>query len=388
MKITSDELYQVLRDSLISAKYAEGQVLPTLREFEKQYGLHRDTIIRILATLEGEGLITRRGRRCYPVRRHRSEDRVIALEHIFQTNEHPFFGPLNCGIVDTFLSSEFGVHLFTHRESKESSISSGAVMSNLLKRGILRGVVFSIGVPQPEDVNTLRHYGAAVCTMGVEPGPGVIVIDMEQAALQGTHYMAKFGFDRLGIVFTRDIGLGMDVKGYRQALALNDLPCIEEDIIDCSDFLHETVAVHVDPNIPQEMFVRESLKPIIEGAKQCILRRIRSGNFPRALYISDEFLAIGTMRALQEMGLRIPQDVAVVSHMSSGNWALELTGLTTVQFNGYSCGMEAARFIIDIAEGRRSANDRLILQARLVKGMSCGEMDDIDKDEVSFDTIM
>jgi DNA-binding LacI/PurR family transcriptional regulator len=337
----------------------------------------------VLATLEGEGLVVRSGRRRYPARRHRTEDRVIAVEHIFRTNEHPFFGPLSCGIVDTFLDGDYGVHSFIHRDdgSDESKLSNGAVISNMLERGILRGVIFPFSTPRHEDVSIFRQHGVAVCTMSVVPGPGVVLIDMEQAALQGTHYMAKLGVGHIGIVNVRSMSSDTGVQGYKQALLLNDMPYREEDVIDCSDYIQDTLGYYMNHSIPCDVFRREILKPIIEGARLSILSRIRAGNFPRGLYIADEFLAIGTIRALQEAGLRVPEDVAVVSHMSSGNGAVELTGITTTQFDGYCCGMEAARFVIDIAESRRPIDDRLSLPTRLVKGVSCGEMSRVEEDE-------
>lgn len=386
MRITSEEFYQILREDLRSAKYDMEYPLPTLRDFETQYGLSKDTVSKVLAALEGEGLIARVGRRFFPAHRHRSEDRVIAVEHIYRRNEHPFFGAMNDGIVDTLLSSQYGIHLFTHRDPGGSMISSGTVMSALLKRGVLRGVILFSGT-SPEDVHIFRRHGVAVCTVYVKPAPGVILFDVENAALQGTHYMAKLGFDHIGIACSQIIAGGMDVKGYRQALSLLELSHDESDIIDCSEFFQDTVANYIDHVIPYDVFLRERLKPIIEGARQAVLRRIQAGNFPRGLYISDEFIAVGVVRALQEAGLRIPQDVAVVSDVAFGNWAVELTGLTATQFNPYSCGMEAAQFVIDIAEGRRSADDCLALQAKLVKGMSCGELDDTNSDEVSFDTV-
>ena len=381
MGITSDQLYQILRDDLIAGKYIEGDSLPSLREFEAQYGLSKDTVNRVLAALEGEKLINRVGQRRYPVRRHRSEDRIIAVEHVFRRNEHPFYSAVDDGIVDTFLSSEYGIHLFTHRESEEFKLSNGTVMASLLERGILRGIMLPLGAPQIEDLHVFRDYGVIVCTVGVEPGPGVILLDIEHAALQGTHHMIKLGFDHIGIVCAQNMAKGMAVKGYCQALALNDISHHEEDIIDCTEFFPSSVGPYSDHGVPHETYLQEKLQPIIEGARQAALRRIEAGNFPRGLYISDEYLAIGVVRALQEKGLRVPQDVALVSGMSSGNWAMELTGLTTTQFNGYACGIEAARFMIDIAEGRRSANDRLIMQTTLVKGISCGELEEASVEE-------
>lgn len=379
MKVTPDEFLHILRENLRSAKYAEGDALPTLREFETEYGLHRDTVNRILSVVEGEGLIARKGRRRYPtVLRHRSEDRVFAVDHVFRRDENPFYGALGDGINDAFLSHEYGVHLFTHREPGRSSLSGGAVMSTLLERGILRGVLLLHDAPPDEEVFGLMRRGVSVCRIGVEPGPGVILFDLEHAALQATHYMAKLGFGRLGIVHANWLSGGTDIRGYRRALELHELPFREEDVVDCTGSLNDAMETPVDNKVPYEDLIRERLKSIIEGARQTTLRRLRSGSFPRGLYISDEYLAIGTMRALREAGLRVPQDVAVVAELSPGNWAVELSGLTTTQFNSYQCGIEAASYMIDVAEGRRSIDDRLILRARLVKGMSCGEMGDLD----------
>lgn len=385
MKISSDELCRLLRKDLVAAKYAEGEALPTLRELEKEYGLHRDTVNRVLGILEGEGLITHNGRRRYPAHRRQSEEKVIALEHVNHKNQHPFFGPLNDGIVDTFLSSDYGAHSFIQRKPDESNFGRGTALSTLLEKGILRGVVFvALGVHSLEDLNMLRDRGVVVCWITSEQVPAAIQIDMEQVALQGIHYLAKRGFDSIGIVSTLDLHEGRDRRGYTLALNLNDIPYRDENVIDCTEIIN-ALGYEITHDGQFEAFSPERLKPIIDGARQVVTDRIRAGNFPRALYISDEFLAIGTMRALHEMGLRVPQDLAVVSHMSSGNSAVELTGLTTMQFDGYSCGMEVARFLIDIAEGRRSADDHLVLQAKLVKGTSCGELDDVDCHETSIE---
>lgn len=385
--MTSDELFEILRGNLISDFYTKGKPLPTLRELEVQYGLGKDAINRVFAALEGEGLITRNGRRRYPVLRHRSEDRIIAVEHIFRRNEHPFYSAVDDGIVDTFLYSEYGIHLFTHRESDESGLSKGTVMATMLERGILKGIMLPFGAPATNDLSVFKNLGVPVCSVGIEPGPGVILLDLEHAALQGTHHIIKLGFDHVGIVCAQNIAKDIAVKGYNQALELADLPRCEEDIIDCNDFIPNSVATYNDHGVPHEAYIQNKIRPIIEGARLAILHRINIGHLPRGLFITDEYLAIGVVRALLEAGLRVPQDVALVSNMSSGNWAMELTGLTNTQFDGYACGIEAAHFMLDILEGRRSSNDRLVLKTRLIKGISCGEMDEVNDEIASIDVM-
>ncbi|WP_088278903.1 LacI family DNA-binding transcriptional regulator [Ideonella sp. A 288] len=71
-----------------------------------------------------------------------------------------------------------------------------------------------------------------------------------------------------------------------------------------------------------------------------------------AVFCSSDLLALGVLTEARVMGLRVPQDLAVVG-FGDLEFAADLApALTTVHIKGAEIGRQAAQFIVDRAEGR------------------------------------
>ncbi|PRY14673.1 LacI family DNA-binding transcriptional regulator [Kineococcus rhizosphaerae] len=98
------------------------------------------------------------------------------------------------------------------------------------------------------------------------------------------------------------------------------------------------------------------------------LRLFGSPDRPRSVFVSSDLQAVGVLRALFELGLRVPEDVAVVSF--DGTVETEFTNpqLTTVRQP-----VEAmARAAVARALDGDTSTDRQVLPAELVVRGSCG----------------
>jgi LacI family transcriptional regulator, gluconate utilization system Gnt-I transcriptional repressor len=74
-----------------------------------------------------------------------------------------------------------------------------------------------------------------------------------------------------------------------------------------------------------------------------------------AVFCSSDLLALGVMTQARVMGLRVPEQLAVVG-FGDLDFAADLDpALTTVRINGTAIGRQAAQFIIERAEGRTVA---------------------------------
>lgn len=71
-----------------------------------------------------------------------------------------------------------------------------------------------------------------------------------------------------------------------------------------------------------------------------------------AVFCSSDSLALGVMTEARVQGIQIPRDLAVVGFGDLDFAAFMDPALTTVQINGAAIGRQAAKFIIDRAEGR------------------------------------
>ena len=75
---------------------------------------------------------------------------------------------------------------------------------------------------------------------------------------------------------------------------------------------------------------------------------ISKGNLPTAIFAASDHIAIGAMRALQENGYKIPEDISVMGFDNT-----ELSGytnppLTTVNAPVYAMGIYGIRFILNL----------------------------------------
>jgi DNA-binding LacI/PurR family transcriptional regulator len=89
-----------------------------------------------------------------------------------------------------------------------------------------------------------------------------------------------------------------------------------------------------------------------------------------AVFAASDLLAIGAIRALQERGLQVPRDVAVVGFDDMPMAALMVPALTTVLQDTKQAGEHLVRHLIAQLRGEPVRN--LMLPPRLVVRRSCG----------------
>ena len=74
-----------------------------------------------------------------------------------------------------------------------------------------------------------------------------------------------------------------------------------------------------------------------------------SENIPEVLVCANDNMAIGAMKALQQEGYKIPEDIAVTGF--DGTEMAEFMGLTTVDVPDYERGYLAAQFLLQNITG-------------------------------------
>ncbi len=102
-------------------------------------------------------------------------------------------------------------------------------------------------------------------------------------------------------------------------------------------------------------------------------KRLFSQHRPRAIFASHDPVAIGAMRAAFEMGLRIPEDVAIVGFADMDCAEHLWVPLTTVWQPKEELGRAAATLALQMLSGDASAaHSRVVLRPHLVVRDSCG----------------
>jgi LacI family transcriptional regulator len=91
-----------------------------------------------------------------------------------------------------------------------------------------------------------------------------------------------------------------------------------------------------------------------------------------ALFVIDESLALSALRALQDLGFRIPQDVSILGNIETDNYRFYVPQLSGIRVRTEDLGYETARLLIDLIEGKVQGPVGKYLEADFVEGCSIG----------------
>lgn len=90
----------------------------------------------------------------------------------------------------------------------------------------------------------------------------------------------------------------------------------------------------------------------LRSGRDALVQLLQRAPAVDAVFCSSDLLALGVLTEAQARGLAVPHRLAIVG-FGDLDFAADLhPALTTVQINGAAIGRQAARFIIDRAEGR------------------------------------
>ncbi len=94
---------------------------------------------------------------------------------------------------------------------------------------------------------------------------------------------------------------------------------------------------------------------------------------PSALFCMNDTIAVGTIKAIQEKGLRVPGDISVISMDDIDIAQYMSPTLTTMHIPIADMGKITAKTLIERIEGEISLPMKIALPYRLVKRESCGK---------------
>ena len=134
------------------------------------------------------------------------------------------------------------------------------------------------------------------------------------------------------------------VWGHTRALSEHDIPLVQEHIIETS-------------------FDSES-------AYATMTKVLRTGNAEfTAVFAGNDLIAFGARKALEENGLRVPQDISLVGY---GDMPFaSLISLTTVSCPALEMAKSALSLLVHIVEKNFISSTRIVMRPTLVLRSSC-----------------
>lgn len=129
---------------------------------------------------------------------------------------------------------------------------------------------------------------------------------------------------------------------------------------------------------PSIWLVRPNINDAYEDMKALIRQ---AEEIPTAFFSCNDLMAIGCMRALQEAGYRIPDDISIVGMDDTAVCLACTPALTTVKVFRRELGIVAIRALLQMADDIQTCSVKIMVEVELVRRASVKELNHIEKNE-------
>jgi LacI family transcriptional regulator len=331
--------------------------MPTIHEVAKRAGVGSITVSRVI---NHSGYVS-------PETRERVEKAVADLGYVpntlarslrsRRTNTvglmvtditNPFFTTLARGVEDAANEAGYTV-IFCNTD--ESAVKEDKYLNVLLQKQV-DGLLL---VPTQSRVNTIQQiqkHGTPVVVIDRRiPAVDVDTVrcDSVDGAYQLTRYLVSLGHRQIAVM-SGAVGVSTAddrVAGYRKALEEARIPVCEN-------------------NIFRGDFTMDSGYSMTQQAIHLALR-------PTALIAANNFITIGAMKALQEVEMEVPEDIALVGFDDLPPAMVTFPFFTVASQPAYQMGTRAMQLLVQRLEGKAMGPcQEIILPTQLIIRRSSG----------------
>ena len=176
-----------------------------------------------------------------------------------------------------------------------------------------------------------------------------LVFDAELVGLMATEHLIQHGHSRIGLIINdRRFPTYRDCfQGYMKALEQNQLAFDPSLIVEVNGWCYE-------------------------AGSEAVCSLLSQTSLPEAIFIAEDCLAIGAIRALKDRDVRVPEDVAVVGMNNFEESAYSDPRISSVDTSARLLGIQAMEFIIRMIEGEKIEPRKISVPIRLITRESCG----------------
>lgn len=348
------QLSEILLGEIKLGKWAVDSQIPTEPELSERFDVARGTVRQALAKLESDGYLRReRGRGTFVnevmLRRVLTPTAERQLVFVVPYVRDSFVTTILSG-VERFATQQGWSVIFRHVEN--DPLYQKNMLQELIASAPAGIILYPVDSTSTEAVRRVVQSGFPIVLVdryvyGLTTD--YVVADNFGGALSAMQHLIHLKHTRIGFVTWRDeaTSLAHRQTGYRQAMSEAGLT------VDDATMICEVPSY---PDIATE--------PLYD-----FLTRT-----PRlsAVFAANDQIGMAVYRVAREIGLRIPQDLAIVG-FGDLDFTTQLdVPMTTIQLSAFDMGYNAARLLIDRATNPNRPLQRVILPTSLVVRQSCG----------------
>lgn len=261
--------------------------------------------------------------------------------------QNPFFPSVLQGISEGAHEKNYALHMTTGKSKKE--ILEAVIQMVQGKR--VDGLVLLYSSVEDKVISYLRERDFPFVLIG-KPYKDIEAIthvdnDNIRAMKEATEYLIQLGHSQIGF-----IGGSME-------------------LMVTADRLHgyERALIEAGIEIKKEFIIHQEF--LREGGQEAVREIMQLEHPPTGLVVADDFMALGVLNTLDELGIRVPEDISIVSFNNVLLAEMAKPPLTSVDINIFELGFQASKNLIAMVENNNEPTKRLIISHRLIKRLSC-----------------
>ena len=356
----AQQLAQQFTWFIASGQIKPDDLLPSVRQLARHLSINMNTVRSAYQKLEADGLVeTRQGKGTSVLSYdpHRMAQIAGSLRShtvgvIIPSLTNPFYHPFLQGVEAVANHNQTMLFMcVTHDDPSQAQQYFAQLAAKHVDGIILASQDNSLFVSSEVKLGGQSSHTLPLVTVDWPDSTGYAVsLDLENAGFQATRHLLEHGHRRVGLItFALELPNIRPVnQGYHRALQEAELMEDARRIAHVHGF--DTTAG-------------------AEGARHLLALE----EPPTAIFAISDLLAIGAMCAVQQAGLRIPQEMAIAGFNDIPMAAWVNPPLTTVSAPAYQMGQEAMKMLQSLIAGKRPAHKTIHLPTTLVIRQSCGE---------------
>ena len=329
--------------------------MPTIHDVARESGVSISTVSRVI---QGASNVLPETRERVEEAIHKLDYHPNRLAQQFRTQQtknilvivpsigNTFYSEILAGIESVANKHDYALLLVDSHGKGDIEMRCCDMLAQKLVDGI---ITFSTGIQKDKLKQLARQYPIVIaCRYFADTTIPNVTIDNIKAIKDITGYLLNLGHKRVCyLAGPSDILLYQDrLGGFREALRERDI-ALDPDLI-----------LHCDSSI--------------RGGYDAVSALLNARRDFTALVASGDTMAIGAIRALNDAGLRVPEDVAVAGFDDISMSTLFTPTLTTVRQPKYQIGARAMEKLLDLISGKELSNWRDVLNYELVIRESSG----------------
>lgn len=266
--------------------------------------------------------------------------------------QNPFFPTVLQGISEGAHEKKYALHMTTGKSEKETL--EGVV--NMVQGKRVDGMILLNSKVEDNIITYLKERDFPFVLIG-KPYKNVEQIthvdnDNFRAMKEATEYLLKHGHRKIAF-----IGGSLDL------------------MVTVERFLgYERAMSNANITLRNEYVINEEF--LIEGGQEAVRKLMSVTHPPTAIIVADDFMALGVLNTLDELGIRVPEDISIVSFNNVLLAEMAKPPLTSVDINIFELGYQASKSLIQMIENSNEPIKRMIIPHKLIERFSCSEPGD------------